>query len=151
LTIVAKYRSGRTREIATTYAAGGIVIRESPAHGFEVAVIHRPGVEDWTLPKGKLEAGETLEECALREVLEETGLECKLASFVGTTSYADRRGRPKVVSYWLMHPLGGAFVPSHEVDALRFVPLEQAMALLSYELDRELLGGADLSSLATVG
>ena len=148
---MAKYRTGRARDVPSILAAGGVVVRETASHTLEVAVIHRPVVGDWTLPKGKLEAGETLEACALREVSEETGLDCRLGSFVGTTAYEDRRRRAKVVSYWLMYPLGGSFRPSREVDALRFVSVDEAMALLTYELDRALLRSADLSNLVVVG
>ncbi|HUA96522.1 MAG TPA: NUDIX hydrolase, partial [Acidimicrobiales bacterium] len=105
----------------------------------EVAVVHRPGREDWSFPKGKLEDDESFEECALREVLEETGLECRLGRFVGHTEYRDRKDRPKVVAYWVMEPVRGSFRPNEEVDELRWVDLGTAEQLLSYDRDRELL------------
>ncbi|MGO9559219.1 MAG: NUDIX hydrolase [Acidimicrobiales bacterium] len=123
-------------------AAGGIVLRASATGGWEAALIHRPEQGDWTLPKGKLEPGETAAECALREVREETGLECTLGRFVGQVEYRDRRGRPKVVEYWLMQPHGGDFAPSGEVDELRWVGVSDASALLSYPHDAELLAAA---------
>ena len=120
-------------------AAGGIVLRRAPQGWREVLVVHRPGREDWSLPKGKLEPDESLESCALREVLEETGLVCRLGRFIGHTQYRDRKDRPKVVAYWVMEPEGGRFVATDEVDEARWVRLSEARALLSYERDRELL------------
>src|SRR6202040_2744842 len=99
--------------------------------------------QDWSLPKGKVDPGETYEECALREVLEETGYRCRLVSFVGFTEYRDRRGRPKVVGYWVMEVLDGEFAVSDEVDALRWLELGQAADILTYERDRELLAELD--------
>ena len=114
-------------------------MRRSPTGRREVAVVHRPGREDWSFPKGKLEPGETFEECALREVWEETGLRCRLGRFVGHTEYRDRKDRPKVVAYWVMEIRGGTFVANDEVDELRWVGLDEADRLLSYDRDRDLL------------
>ena len=120
-------------------AAGGIVVRAGDSGGWEVAVVHRPEHLDWTLPKGKVEIGESPTECALREVREETGYGCHLGRFVGEVEYLDRRGRVKVVSYWLMQPVDGAFEPTAEIDELRWPPLAVAARLLSYSHDRDLL------------
>lgn len=126
-------------------AAGGVVVRRVDDTGrageerLEIAVIHRPSRHDWSLPKGKLDPGETLEECALREVAEETGLRCKLGRFVGSTAYRDRRHRPKTVAYWLMEPVDGVFEASAEVDELRWLEAKEALGLLTYSHDRELL------------
>ena len=65
-------------------------------------MVHRPVHQDWSFPKGKLEAGETFELAALREVREETGMACRLVRFIGHTEYLDRKGRPKAVAYWVM-------------------------------------------------
>ena len=108
--------------------------------GDRIAVVHRPKYDDWSLPKGKLDPGEGFEEAALREVEEETGLRCELGSELGEASYRDRRGRAKLVRYWLMTPVGGEFEPNDEVDELRWLPVEEARALLTYEFDRELVG-----------
>ena len=121
-------------------AAGGIVWRTGADGVVEVALVHRPKYDDWTLPKGKLHPGETEEKTAVREVEEETGLRCVLERPIGRIHYVDRRGRPKTVRYWLMRPIAGSFVPSDEVDELRWLPLDQAEALVSYEHDRWLLG-----------
>ena len=100
-------------------AAGGLVVRRSRLDAIEVALVHRPSREDWSFPKGKVEPKETLTDCALREVLEETGLACRIVSFVGTTEYRDRKDRPKIVAYWAMHAESGTFRASAEVDELR--------------------------------
>jgi 8-oxo-dGTP diphosphatase len=119
-------------------AAGGVVLR-SGSDGFEVAVIHRPKYEDWSLPKGKLNEGEGFEEAALREVEEETGMTCELGPGLSAVAYLDRKGRSKLVRYWLMRPTQGEFIPSPEVDELRWVKQEEAAELLSYEHDAELV------------
>lgn len=128
--------------------AGGILLREARRGLHEVALVHRPARRDWSLPKGKVDPGESLEDCALREVLEETGYECRLVSFVGFTEYRDRRDRPKVVGYWVMEVLAGEFAVSHEVDDLQWLELDVAAPILTYERDRELLGALDTLDLA---
>jgi 8-oxo-dGTP diphosphatase len=129
-------------------AAGGIVLRDATGGRREVVVVHRPGRDDWSLPKGKLAADESLEACALREVREETGLRCRLIRFVGSTSYRDRRDRSKVVDYWLMEPLDGVFAPSDEVDDMRWLELTIAQRALTYERDRDLIVTLDVVTLA---
>lgn len=121
------------------HAAGGMIVRRTPDGVLEVAVVHRPERLDWSFPKGKLEPGETLEECAVREVSEETGFTCRLGSFVGHTEYRDRKDRPKVVAYWVMEVESGEFCAGREVDELRWVDLAEAAHLLSYVRDRDLL------------
>jgi 8-oxo-dGTP diphosphatase len=114
-------------------AAGGVVKRDG-----KIAVVHRPRYDDWSLPKGKLDPGETSEEAALREVREETGLECELGPELSSTSYRDRKGRSKVVRYWLMKPVGGEFAANDEVDELRWLEPAAAAELLTYPRDAEL-------------
>jgi len=125
-------------EAAEVKASGGVVWRRGE-RGLEVALVHRPRYDDWSFPKGKLDAGEGWEEAALREVEEEVGLRCRLGHELPPTSYRDNKGRSKVVRYWMMEPLGGEFVPSDEVDEIRWLPASEAAKLLSYEHDRELL------------
>jgi 8-oxo-dGTP diphosphatase len=120
-------------------AAGGLVWRRGGDGTVEVLVAHRPKYDDWTLPKGKLEPGESHEMAALREVFEETGLRCRLGRELPATRYHDRHGRAKRVRYWEMEVEGGEFVPNHEVDAVRWVDLDTAARMLSYERDRALL------------
>ncbi len=129
----------------TIRAAGGIVCRPGPAGPTEIAVVHRPMQDDWTLPKGKLDGGETAEQAALREVEEETGLRCQVVRPAGCTAYIDRRGRDKIVCYWIMRPLGGQFRPNAEVDAMRWLTVEEALASLSYPVDRALVTAQDLT------
>jgi 8-oxo-dGTP pyrophosphatase MutT (NUDIX family) len=105
-----------------------------------VLVIHRPRHDDWTFPKGKREPGETDEECALREVLEETGLRCALEGELPSTSYVDGRGRRKRVRYWRLRVVSGDLVPNDEADEARWVPPAEAATLLTYERDHVLLG-----------
>jgi 8-oxo-dGTP diphosphatase len=120
-------------------ASGGVVVRDG-----RVALVHRPRYDDWTLPKGKLDAGESFEDAALREVEEETGLRCRLVRELPSTEY-EVRGRPKVVRYWLMEPEAVMpFAANDEVDELRWLEPAEALALLSYERDKDVLlaGGA---------
>jgi 8-oxo-dGTP diphosphatase len=116
------------------HAAGGVVMRDG-----QVAVVHRPRYDDWTLPKGKLDSGESFEEAALREVEEETGLRGILVRELPATMY-DAGGRPKVVRYWLMEvEHEGSFVPNDETDQLRWVTPGEALRLLTYDRDRDLV------------
>jgi 8-oxo-dGTP diphosphatase len=115
-------------------AAGGLVMRDG-----RVAIVHRPRYDDWSLPKGKLDAGESFEEGALREVEEETGLRCRLTGALGDASYRDRKDRAKLVRYFEMEPTGGEFAPNDEVDELRWLTPEEAQGELTYDFDRELV------------
>ena len=126
-------------------AAGGIVVRPDE-DADQVLLVHRPKYDDWSFPKGKLDDGEHEEAAALREVEEETGLRCRLDRHVGAVTYTDRMGRPKIVRYWTMTPLEGAFAPGDEVDAVRWLSAPDALALLSYVHDRDLLAAAFAST-----
>jgi 8-oxo-dGTP diphosphatase len=122
-------------EEAEVKAAGGVVLRDG-----RIAVVHRPRYDDWSLPKGKLDPGESWEECALREVREETGLHCTLGAELSPTSYTDRKGRAKVVRYWRMEiDRVDPFTPDDEVDELRWVEPGEAASLLTYPHDSELI------------
>jgi 8-oxo-dGTP diphosphatase len=123
-----------TPEDAEVLAAGGLVLRDG-----EIAVVHRPKYDDWSLPKGKLDEGEDFAEAALREVWEETGLRCTLGRQVGDATYTDHKHRSKLVRYYEMRPEDGEFTPNDEVDELRWLPVADARELLSYEFDRELV------------
>ena len=124
---------------AIVRAAGGLVIRDGPGGEAEIVLVHRPRYDDWSFPKGKLEEGESEETAAVREVEEETGLRCRLGRDLGTSEYTDSRGRPKTVRYWEMTTLDGEVGGANEVDDARWVPVEDARALLTYERDREVL------------
>jgi 8-oxo-dGTP diphosphatase len=119
-------------------AAGGLLWRENGAER-QIAIIHRPNLDDWVLPKGKREPGETWQQTALREVREETGYQAELLRFAGAVSYV-AIDTPKVVLYWHMRPSGaGAFHPNKEVDALVWLSLDQALANLTYADEKEIL------------
>jgi 8-oxo-dGTP pyrophosphatase MutT (NUDIX family) len=133
----------------TVRAAGGVVQRETPDKGPVFAVIHRPKYDDWTLPKGKLDPGETEPQAALREVEEETGIRCRMGRELGSVSYLDSQGRDKTARYWLMTPEEGEFSPTSEVDELRWLHAESTMRLLSYDRDREILRAALSESRVT--
>ncbi len=119
-------------------AAGGIVFRFVASGRTEVACIYRESRGDWTFPKGKLDEGETFEQAALREVYEETGMRCRIVRFVGTTNYTHRKGRPKIVAYYLMSVDDGDFAPNDEVDELVWLRLEQVHSHLTWDRDHEL-------------
>jgi len=128
-------------------AAGGLVTRDGDRGALEILLVHRPRYDDWTLPKGKVEPGETDEECALREVEEETSLVCALGEEVAVSSYEDARGRPKRVRYFWMTPADGSKAsPQNEVDAVRWVTREGALDALSYARDREVVSRLPSSS-----
>jgi 8-oxo-dGTP pyrophosphatase MutT (NUDIX family) len=118
-------------------AAGGVLWRAAD-DGPRYAIIHRPKYDDWSLPKGKVDPGETHEQAAVREVHEETGWVAELGVPLGETTY-EHKSRPKRVEYWGMQAVSGTFSPNAEVDELRWLPAQQARALLSYDRDRDVL------------
>jgi 8-oxo-dGTP pyrophosphatase MutT (NUDIX family) len=122
-------------------AAGGLLWRE--VDGVRcLAVIHRPRYGDWSLPKGKLERGESFEAAALREVEEETGCRARLGGLAGRLEY-EVRGRPKVVVFWHMFAESAkAFRPNDEVDRLEWLPPQAAIARLDQEGERCLVEAA---------
>jgi 8-oxo-dGTP diphosphatase len=122
------------------------VLLRATGDSFEVAVIHRPKYEDWSLPKGKLDPGEDFEQAAVREVKEETGMEVEMEAELGSVYYRDRKGRSKLVRYWLMRPTEGEFAPGSEVDELRWLEPAAARQLLSYEHDADLVREAVAAS-----
>ncbi len=125
----------------TIAAAGGAVWRPCADGGLEVAVVHRPRYDDWSLPKGKLDRGEHALPAAVREVREETGMEVVVGRRSIRTGYPVEEGL-KRVDYWVMQAVGGVFEPNHEVDELRWLTPEDAAALCSHPHDRAVV--ADL-------
>jgi 8-oxo-dGTP diphosphatase len=123
---------------ADVLAAGTVLWRPGNA-GPLVALVHRPRYDDWSLPKGKLDPGESFSAAAVRETWEETGLRARLGAWLGDVSYDVPEGR-KVVRYWAaecLDPVG--FVPNDEVDELAWVSPTQAMSRLTYDHDREIV------------
>jgi len=120
-------------------AAGAVVWRDGPG-GIQIAVVHRPKYDDWTLPKGKCEPGEHVLLTAVREVEEETGQLVTLGRRL-SPSYYKVDGRPKRVDYWAGRAVDptAPFVPGHEVDDLAWLPMPAAAARLTYDRDVDLL------------
>ncbi len=121
-------------------AAGGVVLRDRGANT-DVLVVHRPRYDDWSLPKGKLDAGEDAAAAAVREVVEETGVAVELGTELAPITYRVR-GRDKRVRWWMMRPISGnpARRPADsEVDVARWVPVEDALGLLTHPRERDVL------------
>jgi 8-oxo-dGTP pyrophosphatase MutT (NUDIX family) len=91
----------------------------------DVLLVHRPDHCDWSLPKGRRHPGESALDCALREVREETGLRCRPGDELPSLRFRDRFDRRRMVRYWAMEPVGGAFEPTDEIDAVRWVRLHR--------------------------
>jgi 8-oxo-dGTP pyrophosphatase MutT (NUDIX family) len=119
-------------------AAGGLVWRDAK-DSVEVVLVHRPRYSDWSFPKGKAESGETEEQTAWREVVEETGLDCVLGDELPHVTYRDNKGRSKIVRYWVMTVRGGEFEPNDEVDRIEWMSIERAARKLTYGHDAGVL------------
>jgi 8-oxo-dGTP diphosphatase len=126
-------------------AGGGVVLRRDREGSIEVLLVHRPRYNDWSFPKGKLDEGESLEEAAVREVREETGLRSRIVRKLSVARYdyrtADGSRKPKAVHYFLMEPVKGTLRSrfDEEIDSVEWVPVREAASRLSYEFDRALL------------
>jgi 8-oxo-(d)GTP phosphatase len=121
------------------HAAGAVLWRPGSANqAVEIAVIHRPRYDDWSLPKGKVDAGETAPVAAVREVFEETGHHAHLGRRIIMSSYPVDQGIKKV-HYWAARSNGGEFVAGSEVDDLLWLPIDDAMNKLVYTQDRKVL------------
>lgn len=121
-------------------AAGGLVWRDAPG-GRQLLVVQRSRYDDWTLPKGKLEPGESWQEAALREVKEETGCTARLQSFAGALGYTVK-GVAKVVLFWNMASEGEFELAAQdltEVDQPLWLPVAAAIEKLDYEAERDLV------------
>jgi 8-oxo-(d)GTP phosphatase len=133
-------------------AAGGLVWRPGLDDARDLAVVHRPKYDDWSLPKGKFHPGEHALTAAAREVREETGLGVTVGRRSVGTSYAVPEGT-KRVDYWVMRAVGGVFAPNDEVDELRWLPPSDAAALCTHEHDRYVVADlqrADLPLMPTL-
>lgn len=122
---------------AEVKAAGGIVVRAAKK-GPKVLLVHRPNYNDWSFPKGKLDSGEKFKQAAHREVLEETGYDCKLHKpSLPSLYYEDGKGRSKEVRYWMMTSMSGDFEPNDEVDLIAWVRWDKVVERLTYAKDRQ--------------
>lgn len=120
-------------------AAGAVLWRRSPRDGgVEIALIHRPRYDDWSHPKGKVKSGESVKRAALREVKEETGMECALGAPLPSCRYL-AGGRPKEVRYWAAEAGEGTFTPGREVDRLVWLSPGMARLRLTHDRDRPLI------------
>ncbi|TJZ52816.1 NUDIX hydrolase [Streptomyces piniterrae] len=121
--------------------AAGCVLwrRASSEDGLEIGLVHRPKYDDWSHPKGKLKRGEDALAGAVREVAEETGMDCRPGAPLPTAAYL-ANGRPKQVRYWAAEAVGGAFTPNAEVDRLEWLSPADARDRLTHERDRSLVG-----------
>lgn len=136
---------GAAPDAVEVHAGGGAVWRDRGGT-LEVLLVHRPRYGDWTLPKGKLDPGETHLQAALREVHEETALRCSAGPELAATWYVDNRGRSKLVRYWAMTVVhDDGFVPNAEVDELRWVMLSDARSRLSYARDVDVLRSLEVA------
>ena len=126
------------------YAAGALCWRIVDEK-IVVLVVHRTKYGDVTIPKGKVDPGETLPQTAAREILEETGLKVPLGVPLGVSTYPLSSGREKIVHYWAAEVSDKAiarstFVPNSEIAAIEWVTLKKARGYLTYERDVEILG-----------
>ncbi|MBM9477078.1 NUDIX hydrolase [Nakamurella flavida] len=131
-------------------AAGAVLWRRSAEHGIRLGLVHRPRYDDWSLPKGKADPGETAPVTAAREVLEETGFHCRIGRALTTVSYRVT-GREKTVQYFAAEAVGGEFVANREVDRLEWVPLRAAAARLSYDYDRAVVATFEVQPCELTG
>jgi len=133
-------------------ASGGLVFRTTSKGKLKVLLAHRPRYDDWALPKGKADKGETPEETAVREVLEETGVHCRIVAPIGSTRYRIDKG-VKEVRWFAMRPLPDSpgFAKNKEVDEIRWLNRKKAKALCDYESDRRLIADAGLKRLSQTG
>lgn len=135
--------SSPTDEVPATkavLAAGAVLWRSSDDGGEpEVAVVHRPRYDDWSLPKGKVDVGESEPLTAVREVHEETGFSSHLGRRLTAVSYPVEKQGIKKVRYWAARIVDGEFTPNDEVDELKWLPVSEAIKQLQYAHDRKVL------------
>lgn len=128
----------QTTDTPIIRAAGGIVW-EGELWRSRIAVIHRNRYRDWTLPKGKLEEGESFADAAIREIKEETGCTVELRDFAGYIEYM-KDGRPKLVKFWHAMLVGEPeFQPNQEVARLEWLSINEAITRLDYDSERQLI------------
>ncbi|HXD61963.1 MAG TPA: NUDIX domain-containing protein [Lacisediminihabitans sp.] len=130
--------------IPSVVLAAGAVCWRTHKGTVEVLLVHRDERDDVSLPKGKVDPGETPPQTAVREILEETGLAITLGAPLGTTEYTLAGGREKLVYYWSAEVgddalAASTFSPNKEIASLEWLPIPAARAAMTYERDREVL------------
>ncbi|MFB7717374.1 MULTISPECIES: NUDIX domain-containing protein [unclassified Nocardia] len=121
-------------------AAGAVLWRYAPDGAIEIALVHRPKYDDWSLPKGKVDPGESLVMTTVREVAEETGIHSRLGRYLGHVTYPVTGHRKlKRVDYWAAQILDGDFESNAEVDVLQWHRIDGLMDALSYPMDRHIV------------
>ncbi len=133
--------AGEAVPVSKAVLAAGAVVWRAGDDGAEpeVAVIHRPRYDDWSLPKGKVDAGESEPVTAVREVLEETGYTTHLGRRLRSVSYRVETQGLKKVRYWAARVVDGEFAPNDEVDGLKWLPVSAAIKQVRYAHDRTVL------------
>ena len=119
-------------------AAGALLWRENSELKIEIALIHRPRYDDWSLPKGKIEEGESSLRCAFREVIEETGITPQFGLELGSVEYREPAGL-KRVKYWAAKALTEEFLPNEEVDEIKWLDPQDALSLATHDSDRTII------------
>ena len=129
-----------TQDQDPVYAAGCVLWRRAASEdgGLEIGLVHRPKYDDWSHPKGKLKRGEGALAGAVREVAEETGMDCRPGAPLPTAHYL-ANGRRKQVRYWAAEACAGRFRPNREVDRLVWLSPAEARSRLTHERDRPLV------------
>jgi 8-oxo-(d)GTP phosphatase len=133
--------------VSEVILSAGAVLWRPAAYGTEVLLVHRPKYDDWSLPKGKREPGEHVLLTAVREVFEETSVRPVLGPRLRTVEYLVN-GRPKQVCYWSSFSADDTAAPSHEIDAVFWLPVRQALDSVTYSRDADVI--ASLQPIATV-
>jgi 8-oxo-(d)GTP phosphatase len=136
---VPKQSSESNSAAKSIHAAGAVLWRNNGnPNAPEIALIHRPRYDDWSLPKGKVDPGESEPVTAVREVHEETGHTAHLGRRLTSVSYPVEQ-RTKTVHYWAARHVRGEFSPNDEVDELKWLPVAEAMNQVGYADDRKVL------------
>lgn len=136
-----------TAPVKDTISAGGVVWRSGGGDLIEIVLCGRRSEALWGLPKGTPDPGESVEQTALREVEEETGLQVRLGEPIGTIEYWFTAGGVryhKRVHHWLMEPVGGDVSGhDHEFDDVEWLEIGEAKARATYENERKMIAEAD--------